>query len=179
MTKREVIRLVLDGGAPPYVPWQLGFTLEARDTLRAHYGVQDLDAHLDNHLLPLGGADRLIEDLGGNQVRDFFGVIWDRSVDRDIGIVANRLLPEPTLAGYAWPDPRDPRIYAEIPTRIAAYGDRWRVFEIGFSLYERRLDAAWYGGAFGGFLREPRLRARAHGRDHDAQPRANPRGPTV
>jgi len=119
------------------VPWQFGFTLEARETLQAHFGAADLEPFLHNHLLPLGGADRLIEDLGNDRVRDFFGVVWDRSVDRDIGIVENCRLPEPTLQGFAFPDPLDARIYAEIPGKIAAHGDRWRVFEIGFSLYER------------------------------------------
>jgi uroporphyrinogen decarboxylase len=31
----------------------------------------------------------------------------------------------------------DPRFFAEIPERIEKYGDRFRVFQIGFSLYER------------------------------------------
>lgn len=92
---------------------------------------------LHNHLFLLGGADRLIEDLGHDRGRDFFGVVWDRSVDRDIGIVGNYRLPEPTLHGFTFPDPLDPRIYAKIPGKIASHGDRWRVFEIGFSLYER------------------------------------------
>jgi uroporphyrinogen decarboxylase len=58
-------------------------------------------------------------------------------VDKDIGIVTGCLLPEPTLKGYTWPDPLDPRFFADIPERISCYGDRFRVFQIGFSLYER------------------------------------------
>jgi len=61
MTKREIIRLVLEGGEPPYVPWQLGFTLEAQEKLQAHFGTADLEPVLQNHLLPLGSGDRLIE----------------------------------------------------------------------------------------------------------------------
>src|ERR1035437_2701720 len=38
MQKREVIRTVLDGGRPPYVPWSIGFTKEAAETLQRHYG---------------------------------------------------------------------------------------------------------------------------------------------
>ena len=29
-TKRDVVRTVLEGRKPPYVPWSFGFTLEAR-----------------------------------------------------------------------------------------------------------------------------------------------------
>ena len=44
---------------------------------------------------------------------------------------------EPTLEHYTFPDPLDRRFFADIPERIAKYGDRFRVFQIGFSLYER------------------------------------------
>jgi uroporphyrinogen decarboxylase len=47
------------------------------------------------------------------------------------------VLPEPTLKGYEPPDPVDPRFFADIPERIERYPDRFRVFPIGFSLYER------------------------------------------
>ncbi|MCK5705975.1 MAG: hypothetical protein KAI29_32720, partial [Cyclobacteriaceae bacterium] len=42
-----------------------------------------------------------------------------------------------TLKGYTFPDPLAKRIFKDIPTLIARYPDRFRVFEIGFSLYER------------------------------------------
>jgi hypothetical protein len=34
MTKREVIKLVLDKKRPPYVPWNIGLTKEAQEKLR-------------------------------------------------------------------------------------------------------------------------------------------------
>jgi uroporphyrinogen decarboxylase len=58
-------------------------------------------------------------------------------VDKDIGVVQGCVLPRPTLKGYAFPDPHDPRFFADIDGRIALYGDRFRVFQIGFSLWER------------------------------------------
>ena len=51
MTGREVIRMVLEGRQPPYVPWSLGFTHEAAAKLRNYYGQDDLEPYLDNHLL--------------------------------------------------------------------------------------------------------------------------------
>jgi len=64
-------------------------------------------------------------------------VVWDRSVDKDIGIVRGTVLSEPTLKGYRFPDPLDPRFFEDIPSKIARLGDRFRVFQIGFSLCER------------------------------------------
>ncbi len=137
LTKRQVIQSVLDGEQPPYVPWSFEFTAEAKQKLQAYYGVTDLEPVLGNHLLKLGSDIGFFSDLGDNRVQDVFGVVWDRSVDKDIGIVEGCLLSEPTLTGYTFPDPLDPRFFENISARIATYGDRYRVFQIGFSLYER------------------------------------------
>jgi uroporphyrinogen decarboxylase len=137
VTKRDVIRLVLEGKKPPYVPWSMGFTQEAAQKLRRHYACDDLEVPLQNHLLKLGSDIGFFADLGDNRVRDVFGAVWNRSVDRDIGDVEGLVLPEPTLAGYEFPNPLDPRFFDDIPAKIARFPDRFRVFQIGFSLYER------------------------------------------
>ena len=137
MSKREVIRTVLDGGKPPYVPWSFSFTQEAEAKLVGHYGADDLDSVLHNHLLGLGNAIGFFEDASDNRVRDVFGVIWDRTMDRDIGVVEHTVLPQADLRGYQFPDPLDQRFFADIPARTARYTDRFRVFQIGFSLHER------------------------------------------
>ncbi len=41
------------------------------------------------------------------------------------------------MKGYTFPDPFDARFFADIPAKLHRYGDRFRVFQIGFSLYER------------------------------------------
>jgi uroporphyrinogen decarboxylase len=137
MTKREVIYEVLNGKRPPYVPWSFSFTKEAREKLVVHYKDDDLQGLLHNHLLGLGNPIGFFEDLGDDRFRDVFGVVWDRSIDKDIGNVESPVLPEPTLDGYQFPDPLSPRFFDDIPTKIEKYPDCFRVFSIGFSLYER------------------------------------------
>jgi uroporphyrinogen decarboxylase len=140
MTRREVMRAVLEHRRPPYVPWSFGFTQEAREKLAAHLGQPSEEAlheSVGNHILKLGSDIGFFQPAGRDRVRDVFGVVWDRSVDKDIGVVQGCVLPRPTLKGYAFPDPRDPRFFADIDGRIARYGDRFRVFQIGFSLWER------------------------------------------
>ena len=137
MTKREIIRAVLEGQKPPYVPWSCGFTKEARAKLQAYFAPIELEVALQNHLLRLGNDIGFFSDLGNDRVQDVFGVVWDRSLDKDIGFIENCMLSEPTLEHYTFPDPLDQRFFVNIPGRIAKYGDRFRVFQIGFSLYER------------------------------------------
>jgi len=137
MNKRQVIQTVLQVKKPPYIPWSLGFTYEAYEKLKEHFGSPNLEPFMDNHLLDLGNGIGFFTDLGNNRVRDVFGVVWDRSVDKDIGIVEGQVLRLPTLKGYQFPNPLDPRFFEDIPGKLASYGDRYRVFQIGFSLYER------------------------------------------
>ena len=137
MTKREIIKTVLDGGKPPYVPWSFKFTEEPKKMLQAYYGVVDLDIPLNNHILGLGDDYGFFNHIGPDLWRDVFGVVWDRSIDKDIGNIKGSVLSEPTLAGYRFPDPQDPRIFINMDRDLAAKPDMFRIFQIGFSLYER------------------------------------------
>jgi len=137
MIKREVVKLALEWRQAPYVPWSYGFTREAREKLVRHYRTKDLDPIFQNHFLWMGSTEGLFQDAGANRRRDAFGVVWDLSVDRDIGQVVNRVLPGPTLKGCEFPDPLDRRFFCRIPEAIMRRPDLFRVFGIGFSLYER------------------------------------------
>ncbi len=137
MTKRDIIQCVLESKPPPYVPWSFSFTTEAEEKLIRHYGNDDIMSVVDNHILGLGSEIGFFEDIGNNRVRDVFGVVWDRSIDRDIGNVNGCVLTEPTLRRYEFPDPLDHRFFNDIPEKIELHGDRFRVFQLGFSLFER------------------------------------------
>ena len=155
MTKRDVIKATLDGARPPYVPWSFSFTQEARDKLVRHFGTDDLEPILHNHILGLGNDIGFFEDIGNNRVKDGFGVVWDRTVDKDIGNVENPQLAEPTLDGYTFPDPVADRFFADIPAKIEQYGDRFRLFRIGFSLYERAWTLRGMEGLMMDFIDHP------------------------
>ncbi len=137
MDKRTVTKMALEWETPPYVPWNINFTIPSTEKLQVHYPGRDLEEVVQNHLVNLGYDIYFYHDIGNDCVQDVFGVVWDRSVDKDIGVVKGQVLLEPTLKGYIFPDPLAPYVFAEVPARLKAYGDRYRVFGIGFSLYER------------------------------------------
>jgi len=141
MLKREVVKLVLDGKQPPYVPWSFRLAPEAREKLVNHYGDEDMQTVLENHCcIHYGGRRAYVEDMGNHRIRDPFGVIFDQTNDRDIGCVENCLLAEPTLKNYTFPDPRNPRTFAGFPERIHRYRDCFQVFYLSSAIYER----AWF-----------------------------------
>lgn len=120
------------------MPWSIGLTLEAFEKLATYYGSASTAAQaLDNHFVAFDGCAACITDIGNSCVRDFFGVIWDRSKDRDIGIPVNCCLPEPTLDNFSFPDPRDPRLIAGLKDLLAHHPDHFAIYGIGFSLFER------------------------------------------
>ena len=131
------MKTVLDGKKPPYVPWSFKFTQEPKEQLQKFFGVDDLDIPLGNHILNLGNDYGFFDDLGNNLFRDVFKVVWDRSIDKDIGDVTGCVLSESTLKNYTFPNPHDPRIYDNIESEIEKKPDLFRCFAIGFSLYER------------------------------------------
>ena len=137
MTKREVIKTVLDGKKPPYVPWSFKFTKEPLKMLQEHYNEDDLDPVLGNHILNLGSDIGFFDEIEKDMFQDVFGVVWDRSVDKDIGIPRENIIAGPSMEGYQFPDPLDPRFFANIEPEIEKKPELFRVFQIGFSLYER------------------------------------------
>ncbi len=139
MNPRDVVKAALDGLAPPYVPWSFRFTREPRETLCRHFGIEDadLEATVGNHIVELGSDIGFFDDLGNDHYRDVFGVVWDRTVDRDIGVVCDAPLKEPTLDGYTWPDPLDDRFFASIEEKTRRQPGCFRLFCLGFSLFER------------------------------------------
>lgn len=157
MTPREIVLTALEGKAPPYVPWSFRFTEEPRQQLCDHFSVSDeaLDKHLGNHLVELGSDIGFFEDLGDDKRRDVFGVVWDRSVDRDIGIVCDYPLKEPTLEGYEFPDPQDDRFFCDIESKCARQPDCFRLFCLGFSLFERAWTMRGMENLMMDFLEEP------------------------
>ncbi len=158
MTERDVVRAALEHRPPAHVPWNLGFTFEAAQKLREHHGTDDLDPVLRNHIVTIGGMGERSTDIGEGRVRDAFGVVWDRSVDKDIGNVSNCVLPEPTLAGYELPDPHAARPAGpdRAHHRLAARPLPRLLRRL--QPLRARVDDARHGEPDDGLLREPRVR---------------------
>ena len=156
MTKKEVVKMVLDGKKPPYVPWDCKFTLEALEKLKEHYGEDvDIEELVDNHYLKLGQSSGFKRDIGNGHKMDIFGVDWDMTLEKDIGNVHGCVLPEPTMEGYQFPDPKDPILYEGMEEKIKANPDKFIIYSIGFSLFERSWTLRGMENVFMDFMMYP------------------------
>jgi len=136
MTRKERVELAITHQEPDRVPHQINLTIPAREMLQEHFGTQDLDTVLENHIASTNPELPMVEFKPG-YFRDEWGVVWNRTFDKDIGVIEGAVLPEPTLDELKVPDPHDPRRYEHFPAFIEGHGDQFLFCDIGFSLFER------------------------------------------
>ena len=138
MTDRERVLATLEHTQPDKTPYNISFTHKAAAKMAEFYGDDDFQAKLENCLTGLGTAPRdSRQEVAPDVWQDQFGVQWDRSVDKDIGVVCNQVLTPETLDEYEWPDANDPTRYEAYDEIIAANPDGFIVANLGFSLFER------------------------------------------
>ena len=138
MTNRERVLAALDHRQPDRTPYNIHFTQKAHAKMVEFYADPDFARKLGNCLTILGTAPKdgwkeIAPDIWADQ----FGVQWNRSVDKDIGVVCNRLVNPDNVAEFPLPDPDDQSRYAYYDSAIAANPDGFFVADIGFSLFER------------------------------------------
>ena len=145
-----------------------------------YYATDDLDPVLGNHILQLGSDIGFFEDLGNNLVRDVFGVVWDRSVDKDIRgcerVHASRTDPRRIPI---FPTRSSPRVFRQYRERnreearhVPRLPDRILALRTG-------LDPARDREPADGLLHQPGIRERTAGRDLRLQPAADRQGPRI
>ena len=119
MSKRERVRKAIQHQQPDKVPWTMDLTSPVLVDLAAHYDKPRLadpaffDEWVGNHFKGIkprgkGQFHGLEEEVKPGLWRDGWGVIWDtRGLygEGEWGRPVNCVLPKPTLATYAFPEP--------------------------------------------------------------------------
>jgi len=138
VTNRERVLASLEHRQPDRVPYNIHFTEPARHKMAAFYGDPSFESTLGNcltvlHTEPEGSWKEVRPGIWEDQ----FGVLWDRSIDKDIGNVCNVCVTPQNIASFRFPDPDEPTRFSGHADRISATPGQYHVTDIGFSLYER------------------------------------------
>lgn len=138
MTNRERVWASLYHRQPDKIPYHVGFTARIHARMADYYGDPKFDWKLGNALTVL----RTDLPEGWREVapgiwEDEFGVQWNRTVDKDIGVVSNQVINERNFDDYVFPDPHDPRRYEDFDAVASDKRGQFVVANIGFSLFER------------------------------------------
>ncbi|MFH1084352.1 MAG: uroporphyrinogen decarboxylase family protein, partial [Chloroflexota bacterium] len=135
ITPRERTLTALAHRQPDVTPWQIDLTQDARDATARFLGDADFVAKIGNHLAFY--SDGYFDEVQPGHWRDQFGIVWNRTIDKDIGNVEALLLPEPDLARYRFPAPDQARNAAGMARLVAEHPRQFRVAGVGFSMFER------------------------------------------
>ena len=156
MTNRERVLASLNHEQPDQTPYCIGFTQKAHAKMAQHYGDPDFAAKLGNCFTFLSPepADAWRE-VAPDIWEDGFGVQWDRSVDKDIGVVVNQRVRAETLDDYPFPDPDNPGTWAPYPAVTADKAEAFVVANLGFSLFERAWTLCGMENLFVAMASEP------------------------
>jgi len=139
VTNKERVLAALNHRQPDKTPYDIRFTVPAHAKMVDYFRDADFDSKLGNcftWLRPHPPGARFVE-VAGDIWADEFGVRWNRRVDKDIGVVCNRLVTPDNVAEFAFPDPDDPARYDFFDDVIAANRNTAVLMSLGFSLFER------------------------------------------
>ncbi|MCL2362267.1 MAG: uroporphyrinogen decarboxylase [Defluviitaleaceae bacterium] len=140
MTRRERVIAALNHQETDIIPYQIDMTHQAWEKMVEFYGDNNFTIGMGNHFasvyydgdnVPIPGKD--------GYFKDDFGVVWNRNgADKDIGVVEQFLIPEPTMEGYKFPKVPVERIHERCRYVMEhQVEDKFRLGAIGFSLFER------------------------------------------
>lgn len=138
MKNRERVLATLAHRQPDKTPYSISFTQPMLARMAEFYSDPDFESKLGNCFTSLGsdptdGWQEVEPDIW----RDPFGVHWNRSIDRDIGTVCNRLVTPANVRDFRLPDPTDPNRFSPWTRVLADRGDRFTMVVFGFTLFER------------------------------------------
>jgi uroporphyrinogen decarboxylase len=139
MNNRKRVLTALNHEQPDKVPYDIRFTQIARAKMAEYYGDPDFASKLGNCFTwfrpyPNDVRFRLV---GPDIWEDEFGVWWNRTVDKDIGVPCNQVVRPENIDEIEWPDPDDPRRYDFIDKAIPDAKDSVVLVSLGFALFER------------------------------------------
>ena len=135
ITPRERVLTALAHRQPDVCPWQIDLTIDAARQTADYLGDPDFASKIGNHLA--GCEDGYFVEVRPDFWQDQFGIVWNRTIDKDIGNVHEYLLPEPDLSHYRFPQPDLARNAQTYERLIAAHPNEFRFGGVGFSMFER------------------------------------------
>ncbi len=138
MTPRERVYRAIKFQDTDVVPYNAVFSIEAHRKMVDYYSDENFIEQIGNHLAILSQrqSSKWTELAPGHR-QDEWGVTWNRTIDKDIGVVENQVLSQRTLRGFEFPDPAASAAFDAYPGFIGTNQDRFRAISFGFSLFER------------------------------------------
>ncbi len=155
LTPREAVQTVLQHRDVRPVPYCIKFTVESWEHMQQALGKRVDPVEATGSYVVAAHTNHGWAEVRPGFFRDWFGVVWNRTVDRTLGVVTSPLLTSPSLAGFRFPDPESVPIDREIQHNLARHPDHFQMASIGFALFERAWALTGMEDLMVYFLTEP------------------------
>jgi len=137
MTRKESFYKAITFQKVSPVPYVIRFTVEAEENYRNFLG-GTFDEILDTGTYVVFSQT----NSGWTEVRpgffkDYFGVIWNKTMDRTLGVVDVPPIDTPSLKGFTFPSTDDLPVYRYIKENNQNFPDHFHFLSVGFTLFER------------------------------------------
>jgi len=155
MNCREAFKKVLTHQEVRPVPYSIKFTMEAKQKMNELYG-RNFDPVLDTGSYVVAShTNNGWQEVTPGHFKDYFGVVWNKTRDRTLGVVENPPLQTASFEGYAFPNPDTIPVYDFIEADKVKYPDHFHMVSIGFSLFERAWSLVGMENLMIYFITEP------------------------
>jgi len=171
MNKKQRIKACIHHENVDLVPWQINYTSDLAERLMHELGLDCgfsdvlgenvlkynvLDDFFDNHIAYIRNRSvRSYSEVSPGVFQDEWGVMWDRTIDKDIGIPVNIVLGNPTTEDLKIPDPDTDERYLHAAPIIRANSGRYIVSKFSYSLFERAWSLRGMQNMMTDFLENP------------------------
>jgi len=138
MNRREIVIAALNHEATLPIPYHIDFTKQSLQRLVEATGDSEIEEKLGVYLHYAQYWGWPTEVPGKpNFFQDEFGVIWNRTVDKDIGVVEHPQIKSIEDSDYQFPVPDTVRLRRDIENLLATKKDRFTFMGFGFCMFER------------------------------------------
>jgi uroporphyrinogen decarboxylase len=138
MNNRERVLTSLLHKQPDKVPYQVDFTVKAHEKMVQWFDDKDFHQKIGCCLFGVEAKPKdAWKEISPDIWQDEFGVQWNRSVDKDIGVVCNRVVTPENVNDFPMPDPEMPSRYWNFFDLEKRANGRFIISNRGFSLFER------------------------------------------
>lgn len=134
MNLRERVIKTLKHEKTDIVPYHLDLTDEVHERMIKHFNDPDFMAKTGSHLIQ--ERNESFTTISDTKFKDMFGVVWNKEQEGDFGIVDDYILKDAEFGDYIFPAP-DEKLIREKCERLEKEKDKFRMYIIGFSLFER------------------------------------------
>lgn len=138
MTRKERVIKAIHHQETDIIPYTVDIYDDVREKLKNHYNDPDFEQKLGGHLVFACAGGFPVEGWAGQNIwRDNFGVRWDKTWDKGVGIVMENIVDEDNLDGFPFPDASDPKLYDYVSQVTVHNQDQFIIASVPMSYFER------------------------------------------